>query len=273
MRTLPIFKKTPILVIAVAMIAAITGSAQSRTPTAPPQSASTLPDVVGIHPGISAQEAYNLLKARSPQAKIGIGQFRVAGVTDQPVPVSMSIGILNAEPAEVITVWLTTPPSQQVVWAVGRQIEFEQNKQLLRSNVIAGLRQKYGPETDAQHSYWAFDEQGRRSYTAGQKDVNCAGRANWSLTVAPPQDSKYDSFTPLLYAPGPPTPCDSLVEVRATLDSPRGPDYVVRVTVIVSDLALARRSQEAYQAFLANAGEAKNKEEIEKARQRKGPAF
>ena len=48
-------------------------------------SGDALPDVVGIRPGISAQEGYDLLKKLAPQAQIGTGQYPVAGVTDKPV--------------------------------------------------------------------------------------------------------------------------------------------------------------------------------------------
>jgi hypothetical protein len=74
-------------IIGLAMIA--------RAQTTAPQATSALPDVVGIRPGISAQEAYNLLKARAPRARIGVGQFPVAGVTDKPVPVSLAINICD----------------------------------------------------------------------------------------------------------------------------------------------------------------------------------
>lgn len=70
-------------IIGLAMIA--------RAQTTAPQATSALPDVVGIRPGISAQEAYNLLKARAPRAQIGVGQIPVAGVTEKPVPVSLAI--------------------------------------------------------------------------------------------------------------------------------------------------------------------------------------
>src|SRR5713101_5752046 len=166
-------------IIGLAMIA--------RAQTTAPQATSALPDVVGIRPGISAQEAYNLLKARAPRAQIGVGQIPVAGVTEKPVPVSLAIYNPDANPPEIIKVWLTIPPSKQVVWAISRQIEYEKDKQLLKSTVINGLRQKYGPELDAQFHYWAFDQQGRRSENAGQKGANCMARANRSLPVALPQ--------------------------------------------------------------------------------------
>ena len=256
-------KKTLVALVGLAIIAS---SAQSRAQT-------SLPDVVGIRPGISAQEAYNLLKARAPRAQIGVGQFPVAGVTDKPVPVSMAINNPDSDPPEIIKVWLTMPPSKQVVWSIGRQIRYEQSKQLLKSTVINGLRQKYGPETEEQYQYWAFDQQGRRTENAGPKGAICRIRAKWNIPVAPPDGATYASFTPLLYTPGPLTPCDSVIEVRTQLDSPYSPEYILNVTVMVSDLALARQSQDAYQSFLANADAAKKKEELEKAKQQKGPTF
>ena len=52
-----------------------------------------------------------------------------------------------------------------------------------------------------------------------------------------------------------------------------GPEYIIRITVTVSDLSLARASQDAYQAFVANADAAQKQQELEKAKRRKGPEF
>jgi hypothetical protein len=251
--------------------AALNATAQSKSQGGPPPA--VLPDVVGIRPGMSAQEAYDLLKKRAAGALIGVGQSAVEGVSDKPVPVSMAVQILIGEQVEYITLWLTTPPSKQVVWAVGRTLEFEQDKQPLKSAVMAGLRQKYGPETDEEYRFWAFDKQGGRPVEAGRKGANCATRQNWSLPVTPPRAATYSYATPLMIPMGPRTLCDSLTEVRASYDSPLGPEYVIRVTVTVSDLSLARSSQEAYQAFVANADTAKKQQELEKAKRRKGPEF
>ena len=45
------------------------------------------------------------------------------------------------------------------------------------------------------------------------------------------------------------------------------------IRVIVQDTPLARRSQVAYQAALANADATKRKQEIERAKQQKAPTF
>src|SRR5215813_9016442 len=74
----------------------------------------TVPDVAGIRPGISAQEAYNLLKARHPGIKIGVGQFQIAGLGDKPIPTEIAAQVVDASEPETLTVWLTTPPGKQV---------------------------------------------------------------------------------------------------------------------------------------------------------------
>ena len=89
--------------------------------------------------------------------------------------------------------------------------------------------------------------------------------------VHSPEGATYGFVTPLLMVPGPANPCDSVVEVRATIDESPNLAYAVGLTVIVSDRALARRSQEAYQALLSTNATAKQKQELEKAKQQKAP--
>src|SRR5438128_1711156 len=104
---------------------------------------------------------------------------------------------------------------------------------------------------------------------------NCMMRAHFSLNVAAPPGSTFDFVTPLLYAPGPAEFCDSTVKVSAQMIGPDGSnsEYVSRITVLIINQALARRSQEAYQAYLANGDAAKRKEALEKAETAQGAGF
>jgi len=265
------------LVAALAIAAGVvTLHAQSRAQSAPAPAAAataaTLPDVVGIRTGITAQAAYDLLKARSAGGKIGIGQFPVAGVTDKPVPNSMSVELPNSNPHETLTVWLTTPPSEQVVWAVGRRLQIDPAKPLLTSTVVAGLKQKYGAEA-AYEYFWEYDAQGRQQPPARMLAANCVNIGKWNLPIVAPTGATYDYVTPLLMAPAPRTACDSLVEVIARIQTLQDRTYTVLVEVTISDLDLAHRSQEARMAFIANGNATQNKEELDKARQRNAPAF
>jgi hypothetical protein len=242
-----------------------------------PEVSSALPDVAGIRPGMPAQEAYNLLKARHPSIKIGVGQLQMQGLGDKPISAQISAQVVDASAPETITVWLTSPPGQQVVFAVGRTLEYDPNQPLLRSKVVDSLRQKFGPETldRGAEVYWAFDEQGRRPDAARMKQLNCISRGGLgNLIVAPPQGPTFPAVTPIIYSPQALDPCDSFIKVNAELSSP-GPDptYVHRIALIIWDLALERRSQEAYRAYLASAANGRSKEELEKAKQRKLPTF
>ena len=237
-----------------------------------PSIAQGVPDVVGIRPGMSAQDAYNALKARANGAKIGMGQMTMPGVTDKPVVMVMSVRVLGSSPGETIAVWLTLPPNTQQVWGVIRQLQFDAGKEMLKSVLLDGLKQKYGAETDP--NYWAFDEQGGRVATAGLRGNNCANREQANLGV-PDDTTAPMGVSPLIYTPGPEQPCSSVMSVRAEYGnaSSGGSEMVRWVTVTLQDPPLARRSQQAYQSALANGDAAKRKEEIERAKQQKAPPF
>ena len=255
----------------------VSGAGAQSKPDAASPLASTLPDIIGIRPGMSAQEAYNALKARHAGIKIGVGQFQLQRLGDKPIVTQIAAQVVDAAAPETITVWLTTPPGKQVVFAVGRVLEYDPNSPLLRNKVVESLRQKYGPETDngTNQVYWAFDEQGKRPDASRMKQMNCMNIAHGSVLVAPPQGSTYNAATPVMYSPEAATPCDSFIKVNAQLDGTGGLDqtYVRRITVTIRDLALERRSQEAYQAYLASLANNKSKEELEKAKQRAAPSF
>src|SRR5262245_45702853 len=74
-------------------LAAVEAGSQAR-PDATAVSAA-MPDVVGVRPGMPAQEAYNALKARNANAKIGIGQFMMPGLGDKPTVTSMAAQVID----------------------------------------------------------------------------------------------------------------------------------------------------------------------------------
>ncbi|HZP63051.1 MAG TPA: hypothetical protein VFB28_06500 [Terriglobales bacterium] len=236
-----------------------------------------LPDVAGIRPGMPAEEAYKLLKARNSSVQIGIGQMALPGFGEKPVVTEMRALIVDASAPETINVWLTTPPGKQVVFAVGRLLEYDPSQPLLRNKVAGSLHEKYGLETDTNPVliYWAFDEQGRRPDPGRLKQLNCAGVAPANLNVAAPQGATFPAVSTLIYPLPPANACDGFVKVTAQLDGAAGQDqtYVRRITVLVWDLPLYRRAKEAYQAYLANSANAQSQAELEKAKQRTVPKF
>lgn len=235
------------------------------------QTATGVPDVIGIRPGMSAQEAYTALKAHSNGAKVGIAQARIAGI-DQPVVVLMTEQVLGASPAEVITVWLTVPPQKQVVWGIRRTLTFDRGKELTKAAVMEGLRQKYGPEIHAGVDFWDFDEQGGRPSVKDMTFNHCAG----AMGLSEPQDLvNPQPITPIINAFLPPGPCSNVIAIRTEWfgASSGSSDLAGGITVMLEDTPLARRSKQAYDSLLANGANAAAKKELDNANQQKKPAF
>ena len=238
----------------------------------PAQTAAALPDVVGIRPGMSAQEAYSALKAHSNGAKVGIAQTMLAGIS-QPVVVLMTEEVLGASPKETITVGLTVPPEKQVVWIIRRTLNFEPGKEPTRAAVMDGLRRKYGPEIHAGLDFWDFDEQGGRPNVKDMTFHNCAGQ----FSLGEPQDYvNPQPITPLLSAfMAPNNPCNNIISVRSEISgaSNGSNELVGGVTVILEDAPIAQRSRLAYDALVNAAGAAAQKQTMDKANQQKAPTF
>jgi hypothetical protein len=224
-----------------------------------------------------AQEAYSILKARNPNIRISMGQAPIPGFGDKPVVTEMRAQVTDASAPETINVWLTIPPTKQVVFAVGRLLEYDPNQPLLRSKVLASLREKYGTETDLANweAFWAFDEHGGRPDAARLKQLNCMSRGHGNLTVGAPQTATYPAPSILVYSPEADNGCEWLIKLNAYFTGSGGVDstYVYNISVLLWDVRLQRQTQQAYQAYLANAGVAKSKEELEKAKQRTVPNF
>jgi hypothetical protein len=252
-------------------------AAQAQTKQGVASASSALPDVAGIRPGMPAQEAYAMLKARNPNIRISMGQAPIPGFGDKPVVTEMRAQVTDASAPETITLWLTIPPTKQVVFAVGRLLEYDPNQPLLRSNVLQSLREKYGPETDIGTAavYWGFDQQGRRPDTAHLRQLNCAATGPANLIIAAPPGATFPAVTPLIYPLQPDNGCNAFIKVTAELMGEGGvhETYVRRIAVTVWDLRLYRQTQEAYRTYLANAAKTEGETELEKAKQRKVPKF
>jgi hypothetical protein len=249
--------------------------AQAQTKQGGASASSALPDLVGIRPGMPAQEAYTILKARNPNIRISMGQAPIPGFGDKPVVTEMSAQVIDPSAPETITLWLTIPPTKQVVFAVGRLLEYDPNQPLLRSKIMESLREKYGTETEAGNwqAFWGFDEHGGRPDAARLR--NCANRTHGNLMVKAPEAPTFPAPSMLVYSPEADNGCEWLIKLNAYFTGRGGTDstYIYNISVFLWDVRLQRQTQEAYQAYLANAGAAMSKEELEKAKQRKIPKF
>jgi hypothetical protein len=270
-------KRTTTLPVGLIVLALLFCSLAAQTKQGEASDPSALPDLVGIRPGMPAQEAYTILKARNPNIKIGMGQAPIPGFGDKPVVTEMRAQVTDPSAPETITIWLTIPPTKQVVFAVGRLLEYDPNQPLLRSKIMESLREKYGTETDAGNwqAFWGFDEHGGRPDPVRLKQLNCMSRGHGNLMVSAPQDSTFAAPSMLVYSPEADNGCEWLIKLNAYFTGRGGVDstYVYNINVLLWDARLQRQTQQAYQAYLAHADTAKSKEELEKAKQRKLPKF
>ena len=235
------------------------------------QAATNMPDVVGIRPGMSPQDAYNILKARANRSTIGISQSQIQGI-QQPVVTIMALQVVGSSPREEITVYLTFPPQKQVVWNVVRTLTFEQGKEPARASVLDGLRQKYGPETGSTTAglYWTYTEDGLRPNATQVMQDGCGNRGYISQ-VQDFQNPQPISALPYMEAV---PKCDRYVGVRAEVGNTGTSGTLTNyVTVGLTDTTIALRSRDAWKALVAGDNAAARQQEIDKAKQQQKPTF
>jgi hypothetical protein len=155
-----------------ASFAAWSFAAQNQGGSAAPASnfaldPSKLPDISGLHLGMSLADATALMKKMYPRG-VGVMNGGPYGPQGQP-----AVAVLRAQGdgRDMAGVDLTMPPNPQVVWHMSRDLV---QPNIAHNVLVAGLRQKYGKETYAvgppgrpvtddsqiQQMWWVFDEQG-----------------------------------------------------------------------------------------------------------------
>jgi hypothetical protein len=258
-----------LLLLIAAVLVAMAGPQKSSAQAA---ASTAVPDVAGLRVGMTAQEAYEVLKARAHGAMIGVGQYPVEGVSAKPVPNIITVRIPDKVPAEIITVWLTTPPSKQVVWGIAEQLTYADSNKVLTSTVLDALRKKFGPEMNPKGYglWWSFDTQGKHADALPE----CINYENTNISAIEPREPAFSNATPLMYGLGPGSPCDPLVTVRASIIGPSNDSpYAITITLTELDHSLVLSSKKAYQAFIASAGARQQQQELERAKEQKGPVF
>jgi len=267
-------------------------SLQAQVPAAPAAGLdqSRLPDVVGIHLGMSVEQASAMMKSLFPAGTntltVTAGKFM--NTPDKPwvssVTGMLAKGCTGCQ--EDVIIRFSIPPSPQQVVAIQRSLVFGPDKQPLLDPTIAGLRQKYGPETaksvpdPVQTMTWLYDEQGQHLPASTPNfEPGCAG------TVAePPAGGDGDHPSPLdfVLATNPITPsviaaimrhpCRSNVYVRVQL-SPTGPgnSLVHIIDIQMSENALDTRDVIAAQQYLVGVAPGQKQRELKNAQQQAAP--
>ena len=185
-------------VLAVGLGAHLRGASPAQPQAqAPAAGGSALPDILGIRTGMTAQQAYDLLKGIDPGHTVVVEQWTIPQLyADKPIIFSMNPATTG--PDNQIMVSITLPPNPQVVWRVHRSIgRFTSTK----PNVLKTLFDKYGTpwnpnpsqpvNSDVGDLVWFFDEQGKPVNRTSPADVlalkNCMNSvmSPWNMPFLP----------------------------------------------------------------------------------------
>src|SRR6266478_5024791 len=234
-----------------------------------------MPDVVGVHLGISEQQALQILHGQYPRDQFQ--EIPTRGNIPEYPKADYGFNVLpTGEIATDVVVSLTAPPSRQVVWHI---VRFTRRLHANHANVLATLREKYGKEsfaglgngtitTDDRNIgmlFWIYDEHGSRApmpaaQAFGLGDITgCLGRGI-NLNPGPkiPMEEVKD-----------PNWCASFVGVVAQID----PFEIVENTLVaVMDMRLANRTANAFVAWKRDADDKARAAEIAKSKKNK-PVF
>lgn len=243
--------------------------AQAQPPAqkpASPQDAQkiVLPDIVGFRPGITAQEAYDKLKAYNPRAKIAASLTPIPQLSANPLTFALVMSESGESSAEIIETDLTLPPGKQVVWRIARRFTFDPGKEMLLENLLATLREKYGHESqplaavNPQMAVWYFDAQGRPAKeTGGLVFNNCnilasEGDITASVDQNTPPQVRYNMTHPIQRGRPEQELCRNLIKVEANwqVNPINGLWRVPHFTVALADYSLQAPAQDATAAAI-----------------------
>lgn len=236
---------------------------------------SKLPDISGLHLGISLADATALMKKMYPRG-VGVMNGGPLGPQNQT-----PVGVLRAQGdgRDIAGVDLTMPPNPQVVWHMARDLV---QANIAHNVLVAGLRQKYGKETyaagpggrpvtdDSQilQMWWVFDEQGHLTSQAqivSGVPFGCQGAyVNTNTGVS---FNYYRAFMAGGNADSmPPTCASSYVGVLATMSNQ---PILTDVNVDIVDLPLLNRSAAATNAWVKGQADKAQQEQLQRANQAK----
>ena len=242
----------------------------SSGPAAERAAAQASPDIVGLRPGITLQEASDRLKAYNRIAQVEVGRMLYPELAAEPVPYAVVLGQEGELSADLIEADVTLPPGKPLVWRVVRTLRFPRGKEQPVNNLMAALREKYGPESFVVKSNiptpnWFFDQHGNVvADTGGLSLSTCAlvgglPAINTSVlngAVAPVQYNLIQAWQP---SGTNGDLCRGLVTVRAVIHPAPDPRLALMLSISITDGPLEARAREATVAFLANTAAARKK--------------
>ena len=225
------------------------------------------PDIIGIYPGMPLRDAVKILQQHDAKADLTIASTTISQLGSTAVPTFLHLR--DAAGLDVIQVWITLPPNEQVVWAAARRMQFAAGHEPTVPGTLSALRQKYGPESSLAGVRLTWYLDGHRTRLDGHvaEAKGCSGYT-WGEGVSdyPFPTRRVEATSPLLGVHNSVEPCDDLTFVRALVND-QTPGLVNTLVVSFTDNALATRAKQATDAVIARGTathQQKQQEEVEK---------
>ena len=251
---------------------------------------SRLPDIQGIHLGMTLQQALPVLKPLYPGPGTGtsvMGAYKI-NVQYLNAPDKPWVGQIVAQVnpctdacLDELYVTFSAPPNQQVAVYLQRYLGFESGKFPTADTIIAGLKQKYGPNPvmlDATTLAWGFDENGQPLTPGPQKpQPPCRN----SLVLSPNHSiSAYTASTGPLQAQElkhwVTMECGMAINVVAQLqgvNTVNGALTVAALTVTMTEDGEDIRDALAGEQYIENVNKAAQQQQLKNAQQQKVPTL
>jgi len=249
---------------------------------------SKLPDVQGIHLGMSPQDAMARLKVLFPgKPETGYGTHP-SYARYQQVPGSSWVSFAEAknDPCqpkarceEEMYLIFNLPPEKQGVISIQRSVLFEQGKQPTPETIKAALLKKYGPNpimVNPNILGWAFDETGAPVVPKTKSLVQCAGNLREGMAggLSPSAATPVGSISNSPVSPNDlidfmRDPCRVGVYVLATITV--AGQVVTQLDVKVSENSADSRAVIASQKYLDNLAAGQQQKKMKNAQQQNAP--
>jgi hypothetical protein len=247
--------------------------------------ASKLPDVEGLHLGMTVDQAIAVMKPLFPVNY----QTLYSHYDKGPTWVSSLRGT-STDNSDYLEVYFSMPPNPQQVVSIHRTLNLPAGKQPTMDATVASLRQKYGKELASTKSgvgvmAWAYDEQGQPANPQGPSNWNpgdCAGQSYGVTGGEPPpgQGLEVDYVLgPVPLAQQLPALTGNLcsrnvyVTARVGQGAIQGVAVVQGIFMYLGEEPLMLRNAVAGQQYLDGLAAAKQQQQQKNSQQQKAPAL
>lgn len=239
---------------------------------------SKLPDIEGVHLGMSEPQAMSVMTSLFPGASLTPHPSKFTNARDKPW-ITRIEGLVpqtcNSPCSDQLVVILSLPPNQQQVVSLQRGILFLHGKEPTLDAMLSSLRQKYGQEvapTKPPRMGWLFDEQGRPLTPSKTYLPDCACQmvetSAGGLDMKDPASLGGVLGTPPITAKDIAAlmaqPCRSHVYIRAEMETypVQGVSVVSQLHIYMSENDLDTRDAIASQQYLDGIAAAQKQQQI-----------